>query len=62
MKPGLTGLAAIRGSRGPVDDAESLERRVALDLAYIERQSVWLDLWIMAVTLPLMLGDKSAAR
>ncbi len=62
MKPGLTGLAAINGSRGPVDDAESLRRRVMLDLSYIERQSVWLDLWIMAVTVPLMLGDKSAAR
>jgi len=62
MKPGLTGLAAIHGSRGPVDDAESLRRRVMLDLSYIERQSVWLDLWIMAMTLPLMLGDKSAAR
>ncbi len=62
MKPGLTGLAAINGSRGPVDDAESLRRRVMLDLSYIERQSVWLDLWIIAVTVPLMLGDKSAAR
>lgn len=62
MKPGLTGLAAIRGSRGPVDDAESLRRRVMLDLSYIERQSVWLDLWIMAMTLPLMLGDRAAAR
>ena len=62
MKPGLTGLAAINGSRGPVDDAESLRRRVMLDLSYIERQSVWLDLWIMVMTLPLMLGDKSAAR
>ncbi|MGZ3363688.1 MAG: exopolysaccharide biosynthesis polyprenyl glycosylphosphotransferase [Caulobacteraceae bacterium] len=62
MKPGLTGLAAIHGSRGPVDDAESLRRRVMLDLSYIDRQSVWLDLWIMLMTLPLMLGDKSAAR
>jgi exopolysaccharide biosynthesis polyprenyl glycosylphosphotransferase len=63
LKPGLTGLAAIRGSRGPVDDAESLRRRVMLDLDYIERQSLWLDLWIMAVTVPLLvLGDRSAAR
>jgi Undecaprenyl-phosphate glucose phosphotransferase len=62
MKPGLTGLAAISGSRGPVDDAESLRRRVTLDLSYIERQSMWLDLWIMAMTLPLMLGDRAAAR
>ena len=62
MKPGLTGLAAINGSRGPVDDEESLRRRVMLDLSYIERQSVWLDLWIMVLTLPLMLGDRAAAR
>jgi exopolysaccharide biosynthesis polyprenyl glycosylphosphotransferase len=62
MKPGLTGLAAINGSRGPVDDAESLHRRVMFDLSYIERQSMWLDLWIMAMTLPLVLGDRAAAR
>jgi Undecaprenyl-phosphate glucose phosphotransferase len=62
MKPGLTGLAAINGSRGPVDDEESLRKRVMLDISYIERHSLWLDLWIMAMTLPLMLGDKAAAR
>jgi Undecaprenyl-phosphate glucose phosphotransferase len=62
MKPGLTGLAAIHGSRGPVDDEESLRRRVMLDVSYIERHSLWLDLWIMVMTLPLMLGDKAAAR
>ena len=33
-----------------------------LDLAYIERQSFWLDLWIMLRTLPLVLGDQAAAR
>ena len=62
MKPGLTGLAAIRGSRGPVDDEASLRRRVMLDIDYIERHSLWLDLWIMVLTLPLMLGDKAGAR
>ena len=62
LKPGLTGLAAINGSRGPVDDLESLQRRLLLDLNYIERQSFWLDLWIMLCTAPLVLGDRSAAR
>jgi len=62
LKPGLTGLAAIHGSRGPVDDLESLQRRLLLDLNYIERQSFWLDLWIMLRTAPLVLGDRSAAR
>jgi exopolysaccharide biosynthesis polyprenyl glycosylphosphotransferase len=62
MKPGLTGLAAVHGSRGPVDDKESLHRRVMLDITYIERHSLWLDLRIMFMTLPLMLGDRATAR
>ena len=62
LKPGLTGWAAIHGSRGPVDDAQSLRRRIALDLEYIERQSFWLDLWVMLKTAPLVLGDRSAQR
>jgi lipopolysaccharide/colanic/teichoic acid biosynthesis glycosyltransferase len=62
IKPGLTGWAAIHGSRGPVDTPDAVGRRVELDLEYIERQSLWLDLWIMLRTLPCLLGDKSAVR
>ena len=62
IKPGMTGWAAIHGSRGPVDTPESVRRRVALDVAYIERQSFWLDLYIMAVTIPCLLGDRHAVR
>lgn len=62
MKPGITGWAAIHGSRGPVDTPEAVRRRVALDVAYIERQSFWLDLYILAMTLPCLLGDRSAVR
>lgn len=62
MKPGMTGWAAIHGSRGPVDTPEAVRRRVALDVAYIERQSFWLDLYIMAMTIPCLLGDRSAVR
>jgi Undecaprenyl-phosphate glucose phosphotransferase len=62
MKPGMTGWAAIHGSRGPVDTPESVERRVALDVEYIDRQSFWLDLYIMAVTIPCLLGDTEAVR
>ena len=53
---------AIHGSRGPVDTPESVERRVALDVEYIDRQSFWLDLYIMAVTIPCLLGDTEAVR
>ena len=47
MKPGMTGWAAIQGSRGPVNTPVQVHRRVALDIEYIERQSFWLDLYIM---------------
>jgi lipopolysaccharide/colanic/teichoic acid biosynthesis glycosyltransferase len=62
MKPGVTGWAAIHGSRGPLHTAEDVRRRIALDVEYIERQSFWLDLHIMAMTLPCLLGDRTAAR
>ncbi|WP_240623276.1 exopolysaccharide biosynthesis polyprenyl glycosylphosphotransferase [Brevundimonas lutea] len=62
MKPGMTGWAAIKGSRGPLMDAAMVRRRVQLDIDYIERQSFWLDLWIMLVTVPVLLGDRSAVR
>ena len=62
LKPGITGWAAIHGSRGPVDTPESVRRRVALDVEYIERQSFWLDLYILALTLPCLLGDRASVR
>jgi Undecaprenyl-phosphate glucose phosphotransferase len=62
MKPGLTGWAAIHGSRGPVDTPQQVRRRVALDIEYIERQSFWLDLYVMLMTLPCLIGDRHTAR
>lgn len=62
IKPGMTGWAAIKGSRGPLHEAADVKRRVALDIEYIERQSFWLDLYIMAMTIPCLLGDRQAIR
>jgi len=62
MKPGMTGWAAINGSRGAMRTPEQVRVRVALDIEYIERQSFWLDLYIMVMTLPCLLGDRQAAR
>ena len=62
IKPGLTGWAAVNGSRGPVDTAEDVRRRVALDLEYVERQSFWLDVAIILRTAPCLLGDSGAVR
>jgi len=62
IKPGLTGWAAVNGSRGPVDTPEDVRRRVQLDLEYVERQSFWLDLSIILRTAPCLLGDSGAVR
>jgi lipopolysaccharide/colanic/teichoic acid biosynthesis glycosyltransferase len=60
IKPGLTGWAAVNGSRGPVDTAEDVRRRVALDLEYVERRSFWLDVAIILRTAPCLLGRRRA--
>lgn len=50
MKPGITGLAQIRGWRGPTDTARQLQKRVEHDIHYIETWSLWLDLKIILQT------------
>ncbi len=62
IKPGMTGWAAIKGSRGPLNAPAEVQRRVALDVDYIARQSFWLDLRIIITTLPGMLGDRAGVR
>jgi Undecaprenyl-phosphate glucose phosphotransferase len=62
IKPGMTGWAAVNGSRGPLHTAQDVRRRVQLDIDYVERQSLWRDLWIMAITVPVLLGDRAAVR
>ena len=49
MKPGITGLWQVQGAA-----SEDFDRWVELDLAYIDRWSLWLDLKIMARTIPAM--------
>ena len=51
VKPGLTGLAQVRGYRGMTDTEEKLLLRVESDLEYIEKWSLWLDVVILVRTL-----------
>ncbi len=51
VKPGITGWAQINGSRGPVETLEKAERRLSLDLYYIENWSIWMDFRIMLLTI-----------
>jgi hypothetical protein len=50
VKPGMTGLAQIRGWRGETDTEDKLLRRVECDLEYIATWSPGLDFWIMLRT------------
>ncbi len=60
VRPGMTGLAQIRGFRGEVTDAEHARKRVACDLEYIRNFSIWADLKIMILTIPAVLIGKGA--
>jgi len=62
VKPGMTGWAQINGSRGPLHNAFDVERRVKLDMEYIERGNAIFDLMIMFKTLPCLLGDSENIR
>jgi Undecaprenyl-phosphate glucose phosphotransferase len=54
VKPGITGLAQIKGWRGETDTEEKIQKRVEYDLQYIENWSIWSDVAILGLT-PLSL-------
>jgi putative colanic acid biosysnthesis UDP-glucose lipid carrier transferase len=51
VKPGITGLAQVNGLRGETDTLDKMKRRVELDLQYLQRWSVFLDLKIICQTI-----------
>jgi putative colanic acid biosynthesis UDP-glucose lipid carrier transferase len=61
VKPGVTGLAQVKGYRGEVKTTEDITNRVKYDLHYIENWSFWLDLKIIVFTvLDVIRGDEKA--
>lgn len=50
LKPGITGLAQVRGLRGATNQSEDLTRRLRADLEYVATWSVWRDVIILART------------
>ena len=59
-RPGLTGLAQVRGYRGEICRSEDLALRIISDIEYIENWSFWLDMAIFFSTVPVMFGHKKA--
>jgi len=61
VKPGVTGLAQVKGYRGEVKTTEDITNRVKYDLHYIENWSFWLDIKIIIFTvLDVIRGDEKA--
>jgi Undecaprenyl-phosphate glucose phosphotransferase len=60
VKPGITGLAQVKGVRGEIRTIERAKRRVELDCQYIENWSLGLDLWILAATFRAVIWDRDA--
>lgn len=50
VRPGITGLAQVNGFRGETRDAFAARMRLEYDLQYIDTQSLWLDVKIIALT------------
>ena len=47
MPPGITGLAQMRGLRGPTVSVAKARQRIAADIYYVENFSLWLDIKIL---------------
>jgi putative colanic acid biosysnthesis UDP-glucose lipid carrier transferase len=50
VKPGITGWAQVNGARGATPQISDMQTRVDFDIQYVERESLWLDLQILART------------
>jgi len=61
VKPGITGLAQVKGFRGEVKSDEDIINRVKYDIFYIENWSILLDLDIIVKTIiGVLKGDEKA--
>lgn len=59
LKPGLTGLAQVRGLRGATDVESDLTRRLDADLEYLNGWSIWRDIGIVLGTLRVLVHPKA---
>lgn len=61
VKPGITGLAQVKGYRGEISTDEDMINRIKYDVFYIENWSLLLDLKIIIQTVTnIIMGDEKA--
>jgi putative colanic acid biosynthesis UDP-glucose lipid carrier transferase len=56
VKPGITGLAQVKGFRGPTHDFESIFHRYQFDCFYVRNADFWLDVRIIRKTAAQTIG------
>nr|WP_317169034.1 undecaprenyl-phosphate glucose phosphotransferase [Poritiphilus flavus] len=61
VKPGITGLAQVRGYRGEIEKDSDIQNRIKFDIFYVENWSFFLDLKIIVQTvLNAISGEEKA--
>ena len=60
VRPGMTGLAQVRGLRGEIRTLERAKRRVQFDKEYIDTWSLGLDIRILLATFKAVFLDRDA--
>ncbi|MEO5706820.1 MAG: sugar transferase [Alteraurantiacibacter sp.] len=59
LRPGITGLAQIRGFRGATETEADLSNRLQADLEYLNTWSLWGDLIIVLRTMRVLSHDRA---
>jgi lipopolysaccharide/colanic/teichoic acid biosynthesis glycosyltransferase len=59
LKPGLSGLAQIRGFRGATDHESDLVNRLQADLEYLEGWTIMRDIQIIVLTIRVLAHDRA---
>jgi lipopolysaccharide/colanic/teichoic acid biosynthesis glycosyltransferase len=55
VRPGLTGLWQVKRA-----DAEDFDEMIRMDVDYVERMSFWLDVKLVALTIPSIIRERGA--
>jgi len=61
IRPGITGLAQVKGYRGEIQNPHQIRARVKMDYFYIQNWSLWLDLSICVRTFYELIFNKEKA-
>lgn len=59
LRPGMTGLAQIRGLRGATESESDLSSRLQSDLEYLSKWSLWGDLKIIFATVHVLTHERA---